>query len=373
MSLIPRKSEFTLTDSERAIFIKACEKELNSYKNPKRKPPEYWIEELTGLLNYCIGMEDFKAYFNIDSNTPEMKEKFQEFLTKRAYRCAMLQSLLEDVSEKGYSTEIPTFEVTEKNPDKNRFKSNEENSDKLTIYHGTKNLEVTAEELGKPDEYGKYHIKDGVLYFAEKKHAEKFAGKDGRVLSRDISDDDRWAKIPIASGYTCFLYQDELIDLCNSGVKYLYSCTPQILDIEHFSDFVQKRDETINSLLEEFDMRLPEKGESFFEYLDTIGVNQEKYMEYIDNISSRWSTNPKEEDEEFVSYDEMFEEIQQTLGEDEKIENLDNNGLTLQEIGQGTLDKFKSDTIKASKAFETLELGVKTQEEIKDGQTKEEG
>lgn len=44
-------------------------------------------------------------------------------------------------------------------------------------------------------------------------------------------------------------------------------------------------------------------------------------------------------------------------------------GLTLQEVGKGTVKNFKIKPEQASKAFETLETGIRTQEEIKEGQT----
>lgn len=43
--------------------------------------------------------------------------------------------------------------------------------------------------------------------------------------------------------------------------------------------------------------------------------------------------------------------------------------LTLQQIGEKTTRDFSSNPEQASKAFETLETGVRTQEEIKEGQT----
>jgi hypothetical protein len=43
--------------------------------------------------------------------------------------------------------------------------------------------------------------------------------------------------------------------------------------------------------------------------------------------------------------------------------------LTFQQIGKGTTRDFSSNPEQASKAFETLETGVRTQEEIKEGQT----
>ena len=43
--------------------------------------------------------------------------------------------------------------------------------------------------------------------------------------------------------------------------------------------------------------------------------------------------------------------------------------LTFQQIGQETTRDFSSNPEQASKAFETLETGVRTQEEIKEGQT----
>ena len=43
--------------------------------------------------------------------------------------------------------------------------------------------------------------------------------------------------------------------------------------------------------------------------------------------------------------------------------------LTFQQIGKGTTRDFSSNPEQASKAFETLETGIRTQEEIKEGQT----
>lgn len=47
----------------------------------------------------------------------------------------------------------------------------------------------------------------------------------------------------------------------------------------------------------------------------------------------------------------------------------DTRSLTFRQIGQGTTRNFSSNPEQASKAFETLETGVRTQEEIKEGQT----
>lgn len=47
----------------------------------------------------------------------------------------------------------------------------------------------------------------------------------------------------------------------------------------------------------------------------------------------------------------------------------DTRSLTFRQIGQGTTRDFSSNPEQASKAFETLETGVRTQEEIKEGQT----
>lgn len=46
-----------------------------------------------------------------------------------------------------------------------------------------------------------------------------------------------------------------------------------------------------------------------------------------------------------------------------------NKTLTLNQIGKGTTKEFSSNPKQASRAFETLESGIRTQEEIKDGQT----
>ena len=46
-----------------------------------------------------------------------------------------------------------------------------------------------------------------------------------------------------------------------------------------------------------------------------------------------------------------------------------NKTLTLNQIGKGTTKEFSSNPEQASRAFEALESGIRTQEEIKDGQT----
>lgn len=48
-------------------------------------------------------------------------------------------------------------------------------------------------------------------------------------------------------------------------------------------------------------------------------------------------------------------------------------GITLQEIGKGTTQSFSQNPERASKAMDSLEYGVKAQEEIKEGHTHEEG
>lgn len=44
-------------------------------------------------------------------------------------------------------------------------------------------------------------------------------------------------------------------------------------------------------------------------------------------------------------------------------------GLTLQQVGQGTIKNFRTKPEQASKAFGTLEAGIRKQEEVKEGPT----
>ena len=72
---------------------------------------------------------------------------------------------------------------------------------------------------------------------------------------------------------------------------------------------------------------------------------------------------------------EFFNGIAGKLGySDRTIEEQDTTtenscNLTFQQIGQGTTKDFSSNPEQARKAFETLETGVRTQKEIKEGQT----
>ena len=60
-------------------------------------------------------------------------------------------------------------------------------------------------------------------------------------------------------------------------------------------------------------------------------------------------------------------QIQEALSDKDIVEK--GIPLTFQQIGEGTTRDFSSNPEQASKVFETLETGVRTQEEIKEGQT----
>lgn len=73
-----------------------------------------------------------------------------------------------------------------------------------------------------------------------------------------------------------------------------------------------------------------------------------------------------------VMEDGSIKEFAKKLFKDKHIEN-DTQGITLQEIGKGTTQSFSQNPERASKLMNLLEYGVKTQEEIKEGHTQEEG
>lgn len=67
-----------------------------------------------------------------------------------------------------------------------------------------------------------------------------------------------------------------------------------------------------------------------------------------------------------------IKEFAKEFFEDKNLEN-ETQGITLQEIGKGTVLNFRQNPVKANKAINVLEIGVKTQKEIKEGKTQEEG
>lgn len=73
-----------------------------------------------------------------------------------------------------------------------------------------------------------------------------------------------------------------------------------------------------------------------------------------------------------VSENGSIKEFARDFFKDNHKEN-NTHGITLHEIGKGITRSFSQNPEKARKAIESLEYGVKTQEEIKEGHTQEEG
>ncbi len=298
---IPRYSELTLTDEERTNLLQDCKQEWSKHYT---EYSEDMIKEfIASMLDDKIGKNDFKAYSTYDANNPNSKEQLQKYLARRAYYCAMIQAFREDVAKEGYNSELPSVKligIEENAPEK--VQGN-------TIYHGTPNFDMTDKKLGKPDENGKYHIPDGVVYFTPKQ-SDKFRkvrenGKEvldangnpilGPLIERDVCG-EKWAKLNETGADSYVLGQDLLDDLSQKGVRYAYSHTKQILDLKYFHDFVEQRDGTILNALSLHDLRLPEKGEGLSSYLSEIGVNREMLDKALDeNQKKTWSTAEKKE------------------------------------------------------------------------------
>lgn len=61
------------------------------------------------------------------------------------------------------------------------------------------------------------------------------------------------------------------------GVKYIFSAEPgrkDVLDIENFADFVQKRDDLLTKTMEQYGLRLPEKMENFGDYFKELNSHE---------------------------------------------------------------------------------------------------
>ena len=249
MSRLDRSSEFNLTSEEKSELLKDCKKEVIDIKTNITEPQKL-VDHLIGWFYQQIGRLDYKTYYNDFENESDdvKKDNLVTYLTERAHYSAMMQAFKNNVSKKGYNTEKKEFKKIDGS---SGFPSK--------IYHGTAE-EFDSKYFGEPDENGKYRVKDGITYFAHQKRAEKFAilsaenikkqtGKDSniRILEKTIDSDAECVELDNleTNGGTAFMYQDELIDLNEKGIKYVFSCTPQYLDIHNFKDFVDKRDEIL--------------------------------------------------------------------------------------------------------------------------------
>lgn len=226
MNNLPRKSKFTLTADEKNTLLEHCEKEVQRVFTVEKKSSQHLTHALIGWLYQEIAHLDFDAYTQADSNIPQTQkiEDLKIYLAKRAHCSAMLQAFEEDVSQKGYRTE-KKFTIQEGVVG---FKENFPE-----IYHGT-NSNVPFEELGEPDENGKYaKLKDGILYFTyTEETAKKFAKGKGefenidnvRVLARKINSDNECVQLDniLTTCDTGALYQEDLIELSNSRNKICF-------------------------------------------------------------------------------------------------------------------------------------------------------
>lgn len=228
MSNIERKSEFELTEEEMQLFRfkkidsdrEETEEERKTRKKDFLKSMEYGLskgkismEEARDGLYYEIGMLDYEAYVGTYTDLNSV----QDYLKKRAKLSAVLQTLESDMEAEGISTHEP-------------LSVSEPSVIYKTLYHGTRNPNITEQELGKPGEDGKYRIRDGVSYFKNNpKEADNYRkikiknenGEEIKViddksqrLERFVSDKDVIMMIQATNGGMCFRYQEDFIRMC---------------------------------------------------------------------------------------------------------------------------------------------------------------
>lgn len=287
---IPRVSRFNLTLEE-----KECLREKNDSELKKRLSimqdngiisEQDLANQLIVDLYYRIGMEDFWIYRDVnehfDITAKESKyimgDVVQHLIDRSEYS-ARLQVLLEDMVSKGLDIVTPLDPKVGKT-----YIASEE----LKIYHGTAES-LNTKDIGKPDKNGVYAIRDGISYWTPNKSvAERYTRPNrehkargivkGETHEKTIYPGDMCCTIADTHGGAFAMWQDEILELCKSGVKYLFSAKPQrddVFDIENFADFVQKRDECVYSALEKYNLRLPVENESLAQYITQLPTRLE--------------------------------------------------------------------------------------------------
>lgn len=287
MSEIPRRVEFSLTDNEKSMFRKQNEDKIKNYiekahARGKERTEEQASELLLIDLYYDIGMQDYWIYRDVSNKKPEENLKYwvKQHLATRAFDSARLQVLIDDMKEKGYDVDrilAPQIgEIFEYQPQNAALPD--------MLYHGTAE-DLEPDQIGTTDEKGFYHIRDGISYWAtDYDVASWYASRlnpdqmqrglmEGNVYSKGIKPKTLCTTIAETHGGAFAMWQDELIKLNEMGVKYIFSKEQgrkDVLDIENFADFVQKRDNLLIKTMEEYELRLPEKSESFNKYFTDI-------------------------------------------------------------------------------------------------------
>lgn len=290
MSEIPRRLEFTLNDAERAMFRKQNEegvkKQIEKAQARGRERTEEQASELLLInLYYDIGMQDYWIYRDVN-NSPEanLGDWVKKCLAARAFDSARLQVLIDDMKEKGYDIDKilnPQIgEIFEYQPQSNMAPD--------MLYHGTAE-ELEPDQIGAPNEKGVYSIRDGISYWTTNYDtADWYASRlnpdqmqrgltGGNVYSKGIKPKTLCATIAETHGGAFAMWQDELLQLNEKGVKYIFSAEPgrkDVLDIENFADFVQKRDDLLTKTMEQYGLRLPEKMENFGDYFKELNSHE---------------------------------------------------------------------------------------------------
>ncbi len=350
-----QKLSLILTKKKR--LLKDCWDEISEGigKNEKVSLSQDIIDGLIGSLYEYIGHLDYRMYYNVDDDiSDEQKlENIKAYLVNRAYKSAMLEAFEDEANKNGFII-------------KKKFKLKDITSEELRnrygddIFHGTV-AEVKPEELGEVDENGKYKIRDGILYFTQRERAEKFVNKmknshpditqEPWIYARDISQsykDNECVKLDngiLTTGWTGYLYQDEVKQLCKEGKKYVFSGTPQILDIHNFAKFVEERDTAILGALEKYKLRLPSPKESLTEYITALGITEQQFEDIISAEKKRaneqrWSTgkvlpNNREKSTQQLGK-ETLEELKDTvlLDEIEHAQEIEERAITSQRESQ---------------------------------------
>lgn len=275
--------------------------------------PYCLYEKLREDLYYHIGMDDFKLYskckFNEQGELVEIPnisdDKIKQFMAMRAARSALLQVIDEEFESKGY-----TFDKILEEGRKKDFKTEQ------TYYHGTPRSELTLDMLGKKNEDGVYKIRDGIVYWTyTPETAKQFSGESGQIITRELTNKDNVFEIPKTRAETCFLYEDELIQLSRQGIQFVVSKTDQILGIESFPEFVTQRNAAVNTLLDAKKIRLPIDGEKLSEFLESTNIQQEFNMfiqQALEQDNGIWQTFLKgykyRESSNNKTYEQMFQE-----------------------------------------------------------------
>ena len=297
--MINRKSELSLTTEQKNLIgtvVRDQFREFMRKKNFNRDDIQYATNAYVTNLYYQIGMIDYNIYAHsvgaAQRRCVSREDGVASLLLSRAGVSAMLQIFEEEIGARGKGVD---YDLSPKIL---------QQDEPITVYHGTaydRGLEpVSFEEIGRKTD-GRYKSRDGIIYMTPiREVAEKYANFAVRqnrgdripyILESTIEPGEcKWATVHDTDGGVFARKQDELVELANSGVKYIIASSnteakcideeihslvesgrrSDILDISNFSDFVKERDEGIISEISKLNMKLPGKEQSLAEYAESI-------------------------------------------------------------------------------------------------------